>query len=222
MRPGRPQLGQHNRPVSLYSHSTQGNVVALAPIYAPFYFAYMLNLDLKGGAHLRMLDGHEAAALFALTEKNRPHLRQWLPWLDLNTQPEDTQRFVDGARERYANRESVEAGLFSANQLVGMVSFNTLDWASRCGVIGYWLDADSQGQGLVTRACRALIAHGFDELDLNRIEIRCATGNVRSRAIPERMGFTCEGTLRQVEWLYDHFEDHALYALLRTEWNAAR
>jgi ribosomal-protein-serine acetyltransferase len=95
---------------------------------------------------------------------------------------------------------------------------NTIDWAPRRGEMGYWLAADAQGQGLVTSACRALIQHAFIDYDLNRLEIRCATNNARSRAIPEKIGFVCEGVLRQVEWLYDHFVDHALYAQLRQDW----
>ena len=118
-------------------------------------------------------------------------------------------------------REALEAGLFAANRLVGMIGFNTIDGTARRSEIGYWIDSEYQGQGIVTQGCRSLIAHGFNELDLNRIEIRCATGNDRSRAIAERLGFIHEGTIRQTEWLYDHFEDHALYALLRSEWNRA-
>jgi ribosomal-protein-serine acetyltransferase len=63
---------------------------------------------------------------------------------------------------------------------------------------------------------------GFHELGLNRIEIRCATGNKRSRSVAERLGFKPEGILRQSEWLYDHYVDHAVYAMLHEEFMAAR
>jgi ribosomal-protein-serine acetyltransferase len=181
----------------------------------------MFRFAITPDAELRLLAGHEAAALFALTERNRPYLREWLPWLDANASAADTLRFVEDARERYANREAIEAGIFLHNRLVGMAGLNTIDWSPRRAEIGYWLTADAQGQGLVTNACRALVAHSFGEYDLNRIEIRCATHNARSRAIPERLGFVCEGVLRQTEWLYDHFVDHALYALLKQDWQSA-
>jgi ribosomal-protein-serine acetyltransferase len=178
----------------------------------------VFRLEIAQDAELRLLTSHEAAALFALTEKNRAHLRQWLPWLDSNAGVEDTLRYVEDARERYSNREAIEVGLFHRGRLVGMAGLNTIDWAPRRGEMGYWLAADAQGQGLVTSACRALIQHAFIDYDLNRLEIRCATNNARSRAIPEKIGFVCEGVLRQVEWLYDHFVDHALYAQLRQDW----
>ncbi len=79
------------------------------------------------------------------------------------------------------------------------------------------MDAAHQGKGIVTACCRAVAAHAFSELKLHRVVIRCAVENHRSRAIPERLGFSFEGIARQSEWLYDHFEDVAVYALLQTD-----
>jgi ribosomal-protein-serine acetyltransferase len=53
---------------------------------------------------------------------------------------------------------------------------------------------------------------------LHRIEIRCATGNTRSAAIPLRLGFTEEGTLHEAEWLYDHWVDLRVFALVDVNW----
>ncbi len=74
----------------------------------------------------------------------------------------------------------------------------------------------------MTRACRALVGHAFTELNLNRVEIRCASDNARSCAIPERLSFRREGLLREAEWLYDRFVDHVVYGLIRSEWNEPR
>jgi len=82
------------------------------------------------------------------------------------------------------------------------------------------VDAAHQGKGIVTACCRAVIAHAFMELKLHRIVIRCAVRNHRSRAIPERLGFSFEGVARQSEWLYNHFEDVAIYSLLQTDASA--
>lgn len=73
---------------------------------------------------------------------------------------------------------------------------------------------------MMTDACRALIDTLFSEYDLNRVEIRAAVQNVKSQAIPERLGFTKEGCLRQCEWLHDHFADHFVYGLLKEEYLA--
>ena len=74
----------------------------------------------------------------------------------------------------------------------------------------------------MTRAVAALLRHGFRDLKLNRIEIRAGVRNRRSRAIPERLGFRREGTLRQAERLAERTVDHAVYGLLAEEWRASR
>jgi ribosomal-protein-serine acetyltransferase len=87
--------------------------------------------------------------------------------------------------------------------------------------IGYWISAKFEGNGIITHSCKALIAYAFNELKLNRVEIRCATENGRSRAIPERLGFKLEGVLRESEWRHTRFYDMAIYGLLQNEWKEA-
>ena len=84
--------------------------------------------------------------------------------------------------------------------------------------IGYWLAETHQGRGLVTTACRALVDHAFSAWTLNRVEVRAAVDNLRSRAVPERLGFTLEGTIRQAEWVNDRYVDHAVYGMLAADW----
>jgi ribosomal-protein-serine acetyltransferase len=70
----------------------------------------------------------------------------------------------------------------------------------------------------MTRSVSAVLDLAFGRYGMHRVEIRAAPGNVRSRAIPERLGFTEEGLCREVEWLYDHFVDHVVYGMLAREW----
>ena len=66
----------------------------------------------------------------------------------------------------------------------------------------------------MTEVVKELIKMAKEDLSLQKIDIRCATGNSKSRAIPERLGFKHEGTLRRAEKLYDRWVDHEVYALL--------
>ena len=84
--------------------------------------------------------------------------------------------------------------------------------------MGYWLADGWQGRGIVTKCCIALIQYGFNDLGLNRIEIKCATGNDKSGAIAEKLNFKREGILREAEWLNGTFIDLYLYSMLRDEW----
>ncbi len=104
--------------------------------------------------------------------------------------------------------------IFSEGVIVGVAGFNSLDQTNGIGYIGYWLGEGFNGKGIMTTVVRDLIDVGKNYYSLQKIEIRCATGNSRSRAIPERLGFTHEGTLRRAERVYDHWLDHEVYALL--------
>ncbi len=68
-------------------------------------------------------------------------------------------------------------------------------------------------------ACRALVDYLFFELKLHRIEIRCATGNAKSCAVPKRLGFSKEGVLRQAQAFDGHFLDIEVYGLLAEDWS---
>ncbi len=71
---------------------------------------------------------------------------------------------------------------------------------------------------MVTKSCRVLIDYAFNELKLNRVEMRCGVENKKSRNIPEKLGFREEGVVRQAGWLHDHFVDYVIYGMLASEW----
>ena len=178
----------------------------------------MFHLTVDRSLELSLLEGRHAPLLFNLVDGNREYLRRWLPWLDANTEVNDSRAFIDDARQRYANREGMDLGIWYRGNLAGMVGFYDFEWRDRRANLGYWLAESLQGKGLMTRSCGALIDYAFGELGLNRVEIRCSPRNLRSRAIPVRLGFSLEGLIRQAEWLYDRFEDHEIYGLLADEW----
>ncbi len=76
------------------------------------------------------------------------------------------------------------------------------------------------GRGIMTHCVSALIGYAFRELQVNRIELRAAEENSRSRAIAQRLGFTQEGVLRDSEWLNDHYVNQTVYSLLKREWDS--
>ncbi len=166
---------------------------------------------------LTTLDLCHAEELFRLTSGNRAYLRRWLPWLDTIRMVEDTRGFIRATLAQARENNGFQAVIVSRGRVVGVVGHHQVDWRNRTTALGYWVGEEFQGRGLVTAACRRLVAHSFDVLRLHRVEIRCAVENLRSRAIPERLGFRLEGRFREAEWLYDHWVDHAVYALLTTD-----
>ena len=168
---------------------------------------------------LRSLQLTDANELFALTDANRDYLRQWLPWLDGTKTSADTRNFIRNAIEQFQDTGALVAAICHDKQIIGVIGYNQIDWANAIGHIGYWLAESHQGQGIMISSCRCLVDYSFVNLALNRVVIRCATNNRRSRAIPEKLGFHHEGTAREAEWLYDHFVDHEIYAMLNRHWH---
>lgn len=178
----------------------------------------MLHIPLTDEAELLQLAPDHAEELFALVAANRAYLRAWLPWVDDMRTADNSRDFIARMAREYAEGGNPTAVIRYRDRLAGVIGIHTINWNDRKTSIGYWLGEAFQGQGLMTRACRAMVEHALVTERLNRVEIHAATGNTRSRAIPERLGFTHEGCLRQAQWLYDHFVDLELYAMLREEW----
>ena len=170
---------------------------------------------------LRVLREDDAAELFALTDANRADLRRWLPWVDLVMSEDDSRSFLEAVSAQRSEGRGPTFGVVHDGALAGVVGFLPIDRANRCGEIGYWLGESARGRGVMTHSCRFVVRYGFLTLDLNHIQIAAGTDNYQSRAIPERLGFRFEGILRGRENLYGTFIDHAMYALLRSDFDAA-
>ncbi|GAB2693221.1 GNAT family N-acetyltransferase [Paenibacillus thermoaerophilus] len=177
----------------------------------------MFSIQADEDIRLFLLEERHAEDVFRLTDKDRDYLREWLPWVDGTTSPDHTRQFIKAGLQAFARNNGFQLGISCRNQLAGCIGLHFIDWPNRKTSIGYWLGSDFQGRGIMTRACSALIDYLFRDLDLNRVEIRAAAQNAKSRAIPERLGFVNEGTVRQAEWLYDRFVDHVVYGLIRDD-----
>ena len=175
-------------------------------------------IPVREDLELRLRSEADSEALFQLIDKNRLYLRQWLPWVDSTKSVEDSRDYIRSCVSKFEGKESIDLGIWHKGQQVGSVGFHYWDKTNRKDTIGYWLAEDAQGYGIMTSAVIALMKYGFEVMNLNRIEILCAGDNVKSRGIPERLGFTNEGVVRENEWLYDHFVDVVAYSYLVREW----
>ena len=165
------------------------------------------------GLELRQLQPADAPALFAVIDAHRAALREWLPWVDATNKVSDSESYIKGTLRDFKETRAFTCGIWSMGRLVGVIGHNRIDWANRIGFPAYWIAPDSQGQGIMTQCCRAVIDHAFASLKLNRVVVAVATGNLRAQKIPEKLGFKKVSTLKKAEWLYDHHVDHFIYSL---------
>jgi len=174
------------------------------------------------GIEMRQFEMHDAEPIFALVERNREHLRPWLPWVDHTRSAEDVREFISRVQTQLDSNQGPNSGIWVDGALAGNVGCHPIDWPNRNCSIGYWVDAGQQGKGLITRCCAALLDYLFDEARLHRVEIRCGTGNTRSCAIPARLGFTREGVANQAEWVMDRWVDLVVWGMLEQDWRRRR
>lgn len=180
----------------------------------------MLAYRIDEEVSLRMFNEGDAEELYNLTILSKEHLSEWLGWLDQIVSLEDITQYIRTRLKIFSEDGGClkSFAIIYKGKITGTIGFNTINKGNKSGVVGYWLGGNFQGKGIMSRSFKAVIDYGFKELGLNRIEVCVATENEKSRAIPERFGFKEEGTLRQAEWLYDHYVDHVVYGLLKEEW----
>lgn len=168
---------------------------------------------------IELLQQHNKEELYELIDTNREHLRKWLLWVDKRKSAEDFESIIPIWIKNYADNNGFDAGIRYKGKLVGMIGLHYIDWKNSTTSIGYFLSEAYQGKGIITKSVLALLNYLFETLNINRVEIQCAVGNHKSKAIPERLGFVKEGIKRDGQWLYDHYEDIVTYSLLSKEWS---
>ena len=157
-----------------------------------------------------------APEIFSLIDKDRDHLKTWLPWVDSTITAEDTRKNISDRIEGFNTHKQASFYGTLNEKFVASVGFISL--TDGVGEIGYWLLSDYSGRGLMTTFVKASIDYGFDKLNLNKIVIKCAEGNTKSAAIPRRLGFT-EIEKSEVKRIRNDSEHNTLiFRLDRNDW----
>ncbi len=178
----------------------------------------MFEYKVDDNISLKLLNKSDAEDLYALINSNRLYLRQWLSWLDKIKEVNDTVSFINNTRDQFANNNGFQAGILVDQKLTGIIGLHEIDWEDKKTEIGYWIDQNYQGRGIITKACKALLDYLFNRLKLNKVEIHCAEQNTKSQQIPLKLGFVREGLIREAQWLYDHYVNLVIYGLLASEY----
>lgn len=152
------------------------------------------------------------------------HLRPWMEWAraEPRTLEEQIAR-LRVCRARFDTDQDYVYGILNRDetQALGSSGLHT-----RLGddalEIGYWIHADYIGQGLATETAAALTRIAFEINKVQRVEIHCAADNTRSAAVPRKLGYVHEATLREREFSPDgRPRDMLVWTLLATEYPAS-
>ena len=147
---------------------------------------------------IRCWDPRDARLLKEAIESSLDHLRPWMPWARAEpTTLDEKVKLLRRFRGLFDAGEDFVYGMFDPDEseVVGGTGLHT-----RVGddafEIGYWVRASRAGEGLATEAAAALTRVAFAVCGADRVEIRTDPENERSAAIPRKLGYALEATLR--------------------------
>ncbi|MEQ8673666.1 MAG: GNAT family N-acetyltransferase [Aggregatilineales bacterium] len=168
---------------------------------------------------LVLIQAHHAEPLFKIVERDRAYLRRWQNWPDYIQTVDDMMMIVDRSDQKISTGNGFDLVICYRGQVVGKIGLVYVAVAHLRTEIGYWLGQDFQGHGIMTRACVAVTAYAFHHMLMETVNIRCALGNTRSRAIPERLGFVDTGLLPNKTWLHGRRIEETLYMMTPDRWS---
>jgi ribosomal-protein-serine acetyltransferase len=178
----------------------------------------MFRAPIREDVYLQLLEVRHASELFALVDQDRSYLRQWLPWVDSTQTVDDILSFIRSSLEQFSANTGLVAGIWTHGRICGVIGAHKFDLLNRKVEIGYWIGQSFQGKGIVTAACRAMVTHLLNDLDLNRVTIQCARENEKSCSVAKRLGFIEEGVAREAQYLLGQFHDLRRFAMLKKDW----
>ena len=151
-------------------------------------------VQLDDGVVVRWVTVADAQAIARAVGESLEHLKPWMPWADERSADVMFQRgrLREQIRQR-SRREEWQYGMFADRSFVGSIGLMTRRGPGTIE-IGYWLHIDAVNRGLVTNAARALTAAALDMDGIETTIIVCDEANLRSAAIPRRLGYTLDRT----------------------------
>ena len=108
----------------------------------------------------------------------------------------ETEAFVTySIKKREFGQPGIYAIVLNGSQkMIGTIEIHTYNQFK--AEIGFVLNPDYWGQGIIVEAAKAVIVYGFEILHLKRLQYGYFLFNIRSKRVCEKLGFTKEGILR--------------------------
>lgn len=179
----------------------------------------MFQLNVDDDLTLVLAEDRHAQVMTDLIVRNQSRLARFEPWAEHPATLEGTRNYIRTALEDFVRGRQISTimALDNGRRFIGRCGMR-INPQIPAGDIGYWIDGDFEGQGLTSRAARGLISACFDELGLQKVDLRTSVDNQRSRALAERLGFSFEGVLPRGLQFKRRADDVALYAVSASRW----
>jgi RimJ/RimL family protein N-acetyltransferase len=158
--------------------------------------------------------------LFDAVVESIPEVSQYETWCHPGYSRDEAVEYVEQWKKRW--RECT-AFYFAIKEIksaafLGSCGLSDLNRVHKRAGLGFWIRSSQTGQGFATDAARLVTSIGFSDLELERIELEAAVGNVASRRVAEKIGCELEGVLQHRQILPAGPTDTVMYSLIRPKW----
>lgn len=166
---------------------------------------------------LRKLTLEDAEDVFDYA--SNPKVSKYVTW-ETHRTINDSIAFIKMTIEKYEQKGIGDWGLVlkENGKLIGTCGFVTWNKQHHWAEIGYVLSQDYWNRGIMTEAARTIIRHGFEKMDLNRIEAQHMVVNIASGRVMQKIGMTFEGVIREKFFAKGNYRDLKLYSILKREY----
>ncbi|WP_438012756.1 GNAT family N-acetyltransferase [Psychrobacter raelei] len=146
---------------------------------------------------------------------NQADFAKFLAWAALDLNENFFLNYITRSLHNYADGIALPCSIIYQDKLVGNIDFHQINPSLGKARIGYWLDPEFRGRGIINKSVKTLIDIGFNEMNISKIEIWTAVENKYSRAVAERLGFIQEGIITQNEKVGSKIYDQIVYGLYK-------
>jgi RimJ/RimL family protein N-acetyltransferase len=169
---------------------------------------------------IRCYNPSDAQLLQTSVTESLEHLLPWMPWAADEPKPLETRvEHLRQFRSKFDTGQDFVYGIFNPQEtrLMGGTGLHTRIGGEALE-IGYWIHKDFINHGYATETSAALTKVAFEVSKVNRVEIHCAIENVRSAAVPRKLGYTLDGTLRRRGFASGRAVDQMVWSMFANEY----
>lgn len=178
---------------------------------------YPFTYPIEGNLALVKASLAMAPDLLRAVQKNSEHIGFYLQWVDTTNDLESEIAFLKMKLKEEADGTSALFFILDGQQIIGSVDLLNINLHHETAEIGYWLDADYTGRGIMTRAVQTLCSLAFEELKLHHLTIIADVENGPSNAVARNAGFTLVGTDRESFILRGTYRDINRWSLRKSD-----
>jgi ribosomal-protein-serine acetyltransferase len=180
----------------------------------------MLSLTVNESIVLRTYLDDDASEHFEVVNTNRKHLRGWLRWIDGHTKEANSLDYIRYTQVQQDSQQALMMGIFEDGNFIGEVGMFLWEQDLKKAQIGYWLNKEHEGKGILQLALNRFFKYIFENLSMNKLEVRFVPSNTRSAKLAERMKCKIEGVLRASYFINGKLDDLVVTGILKEEWQA--